>query len=150
MTGENEYTQLKFIACNAFTTVMEAKEKEAYEELEEVLDEFEGIRPQRHNIIWGGDGWPTNNWYSTKALRDKQNISMPQNFHNMDIDDIMKEVHSEKLDNIDVDEISEEIRDEIMDKINVDEITKLLQDSLYPGFSNNMTRIYEKPVKSMV
>lgn len=116
---------------------MRAKEKEAYAGLEEVLDEFEGIRPQRHNIVWG-DGWPTNNWYSTKALRDKQNNSMSQAFHNMDIDDIVKEVRGEIMDNIDVDGITEEIRDEIMGNINVDEITKLLHESLYTSISNKV------------
>ena len=36
------------------------------------MDEFESERPQRHNIVFA-DGWPTNEWYSTRALREKHN-----------------------------------------------------------------------------
>lgn len=32
-------------------------------------DPFEAERPQRHNIIFS-DGFPANNWYSTKSLRE--------------------------------------------------------------------------------
>lgn len=69
VTSENEYTQLKFVAKAAFTTIMNSLGKEAYEDMEDELDEFEGLRPQRHNIVWE-DGWPTNVWYSTKNLRE--------------------------------------------------------------------------------
>lgn len=52
--------------------VQPAKEPEYYANLEDVVDEFEELRPQRHNIIFA-DGWPANGWYSTKELRMRVN-----------------------------------------------------------------------------
>lgn len=72
MTADNEYTQLRFVAQRAYMTVMTAKPIEEYAALPDTVDEFESERPQRHNIIFA-DGWPTNTWYSTKALREKHN-----------------------------------------------------------------------------
>ncbi|MDE6728988.1 MAG: hypothetical protein K2J80_13795 [Oscillospiraceae bacterium] len=71
ITGDNEYTELRFVAQRAYMTVMAAKDKSAYDELSDTVDEFEDIRPQRHNIVFN-DGWPTNTWYATKALRAKK------------------------------------------------------------------------------
>lgn len=71
ITGDNEYTQLRFVAQRAYMTVMNAKSASEYTDLPEILDEFEGERPQRHNIVFD-DGFPTNTWYSTKALREKK------------------------------------------------------------------------------
>lgn len=71
ITGDNEYTELRFVAQRAYMTVMAAKEKSAYDGLPDTVDEFEDMRPQRHNIVFG-DGWPTNTWYSTKNLRAKK------------------------------------------------------------------------------
>ena len=68
ITGDNEYTELRFVAQRAYMTVMAAKERSAYDELPDTVDEFEDLRPQRHNIAFS-DGWPTNTWYSTKKLR---------------------------------------------------------------------------------
>lgn len=70
ITADNDYTQLRFVAQRAYMTVMAAKPKEAYADLPDILDEFEGERPQRHNIVFD-DGFPTNTWYSTRALREK-------------------------------------------------------------------------------
>ncbi len=72
ITGDNEYTQLRFAAMRAYMTVMTAKPKEEYADLPDSVDEFESERPQRHNIVFA-DGWPTNEWYSTRALREKHN-----------------------------------------------------------------------------
>lgn len=72
ITGDNEYTQLRFAAMRAYMTVMTAKSKEEYADLPDSVDEFESERPQRHNIVFA-DGWPTNEWYSTRALRKKHN-----------------------------------------------------------------------------
>lgn len=72
ITGDNEYTQLRFAAMRAYMTVMTAKPKEEYADLPDSVDEFESERPQRHNIVFA-DGWPTNEWYSTRALREKNN-----------------------------------------------------------------------------
>lgn len=71
VTGDNEYTELRFVSQRAYMTVMAAKEHSAYDDLPDTVDEFEGERPQRHNIVFN-DGWPENVWYSTKNLRDKK------------------------------------------------------------------------------
>lgn len=71
ITDDNEYTQLRFVAQRAYMTVLNAKPKEQYADLPDNVDEFEGERPQRHNIVFD-DGFPTNTWYSTRALREKK------------------------------------------------------------------------------
>lgn len=71
VTGDNEYTELRFAAQRAYMTVMAAKERSVYDELPDTVDEFEGERPQRHNIVFN-DGWPEDKWYSTKNLRAKK------------------------------------------------------------------------------
>ena len=70
ITGDNEYTQLRFVAMRAYMTILSAKPAEAYADLPDSVDEFESERPQRHNIVFA-DGWPTNTWYSTRELRRK-------------------------------------------------------------------------------
>ena len=69
MTGDNEYTELRFVAQRAYMTVLTAKDVSEYADLPETVDEFESLRPQRHNIIFA-DGFPTNTWYSTKRLAE--------------------------------------------------------------------------------
>lgn len=71
ITADNEYTQLRFVAQRAYMTVLNAKPVYEYADLPEILDEFEGERPQRHNIVFD-DGFPMNTWYSTKALRERK------------------------------------------------------------------------------
>ena len=78
ITGENEYTELRFVAQYAPMTVLAAKDKSAYADLADTVDEFEGERPQRHNIIFD-DGWPNNTWYSTKSLREKRMAAANRN-----------------------------------------------------------------------
>ena len=68
ITGDNEYTELRFVAQYAYMTVMAAKDKLEYADIPDTVDEFADERPQRHNVVFQ-DGWPTNNWYSTKNLR---------------------------------------------------------------------------------
>lgn len=68
-TEDNEYTQLRFVSQKAYLTILAAKDAAAYAEMPDTTDPFEGERPQRHNIIFS-DGFPTNSWYSTKALQD--------------------------------------------------------------------------------
>lgn len=75
ITGNNEYTELRFVAQNAPMTVLTAKDKSAYAGLADTVDEFEGERPQRHNIVFD-DGWPNDNWYSTKNLRAQREKRM--------------------------------------------------------------------------
>lgn len=66
-TGDNEYTQFKFIAQRAYMTVLNAKDVSEYADLADTVDPYEQYRPQRHNIIFA-DGWPTNTNYSTVRL----------------------------------------------------------------------------------
>lgn len=84
ITGDNEYTELRFVAQYAYMTVMAAKDKLDYADFPDTVDEFADERPQRHNIIFS-DGWPTNNWYSTKNLRARResqnNGSQSANFN---------------------------------------------------------------------
>ncbi|MBQ8170774.1 MAG: hypothetical protein IJZ95_02165 [Oscillospiraceae bacterium] len=66
-TGDNEYTQFKFVAQRAYMTVLNAKDVSEYAELPDTADPYEQYRPQRHNIVFN-DGWPNNTWYSTAKL----------------------------------------------------------------------------------
>ena len=66
-TGDNEYTQLRFVAQAAYMTVMNAKDFSEYANLPDTVAPYEQYRPQRHNIVFG-DGWPTNTWYSTAKM----------------------------------------------------------------------------------
>lgn len=68
-TQDNEYTELRFVAQRAYMTVLAAKDVSFYKDMEDHPDPFEAERPQRHNIIFS-DGFPANNWYSTKSLRE--------------------------------------------------------------------------------
>ncbi len=76
-TGDNEYTQLKFIAQAAYMTVMTAKDVSEYADIPDTCDPYEEYRPQRHNIVFA-DGWPTNTWYSTAKLKAQHGSSEPQ------------------------------------------------------------------------
>ena len=67
-TGDNENTQLRFMAMRAYMTVMSAGDPEGYADLPDSPDEFEDKRPQRHNIVFN-DGWPADAWYGTDNLR---------------------------------------------------------------------------------
>ncbi len=79
-TQDNEYTELRFVAQKAYTTILAAKDVSAYAELEDHPDPFEAERPQRHNIIFS-DGFPSNNWYSTKSLREKHKQQQTEKKH---------------------------------------------------------------------
>lgn len=76
-TGDNEYTQLKFIAQRAYMTVLTAKDASEYADLPDTVDPYEQYRPQRHNIVFN-DGWPNNTWYSTQKMAAAHNAN-PQN-----------------------------------------------------------------------
>lgn len=71
-TQNNLYTRLKFSAMRAYTSIMPALDAEAYADLPDEVDEFDGIRPQRHNIIFA-DGWPSgrSSWFSTESLKNR-------------------------------------------------------------------------------
>lgn len=74
-TADSDLTQLKFVAQTAYMAVQPAKAPEEYADLEDVVDEFENQRPQRHNIVFE-DGWPANGWYSTKELRKQREAEL--------------------------------------------------------------------------
>ena len=141
-TSDNEYTQIKFVAQAAFMIVMPAKDKEEYADLADEVDEFDGVRPQRHNMIFD-DGWPKNTWYSTMNLKKSGGKPNTQNdsnnsfgwnnnssgfnsFTNVMNDgfkDRIKEIILDEIDiddiveQIDIDSIKEEIKQEIKNKI---------------------------------
>jgi len=98
-TGDNEETQLRFMAMRAPMTVMSAGDPEGYADLADSPDEFEDKRPQRHNIVFN-DGWPADAWYGTDNLRKscigssntKYHINMhqkqPFSIYNLSLEDI--------------------------------------------------------------
>lgn len=100
MTGDKEFTQLRFVANRAPMAVMTAEEPEKYAELADAVDEFAERRPQRHNIIFE-DGWPTNTWYATSKLKsggiaatdNNVNGAVCNNFYNIegvDVDELVQ------------------------------------------------------------
>lgn len=78
VTGDNEYTELRFVAQYAYMTVMAAKDRFEYADFPDTVDEFADERPQRHNIVFQ-DGWPADKWYSTKNLRAQREQRTRQN-----------------------------------------------------------------------
>lgn len=154
MTSDNDITQLKFVAQCAYMAVQPAKAPEEYAELEEVLDEFEDLRPQRHNLIFE-DGWPANNWYSTKELRKKREteagLDRPRHgrgpgfpfesrrdfprgsFDKSDTSNpspipeiFINQLHNSIMKEIDMDDIVEQLKDEI----DMDDIVEQLKDEI--------------------
>lgn len=151
-TADNDLTQLKFVAQSAYMAVQPAKVPEAYAELVDIKDEYEDMRPQRHNIIFE-DGWPTNNWYSTKELRKKKaaeagnRMQQPGlffeygkgfkevpfgnrsrdnfNFSNMS-DVVSKRVQADMMDDLNMKDIVEQIKDEI----DVDDLIEQIKDEI--------------------
>ena len=74
-------TQLGFLSGAAPMAVQAAKEPDFYKNWEDSPDEFAGLRPQRHNIVFE-DGWPSRNMYggnkySTEVLREQTNNKRP-------------------------------------------------------------------------
>lgn len=66
-TYDKEYTQLRFFAEAAYTTILPAADPENYKDIEDAEDLFKEYRPQRHNICFE-NGWPDNTWYGTKRI----------------------------------------------------------------------------------
>ena len=162
-TDKHKLTQMMFIAKAAPTTIMPALEAEAYADVEDELDEFEGIRPQRHNIVWS-DGWPSNTWYSTKALRRKYDNnkgegrtfemppipSMPKFFghekRNSDVRD-MNALKEMILDEIDMDELKEQI----IDELDVDDLKERIIDELdFDGIRESIVQQVVEALKGSI
>lgn len=132
---------------------MPAKDPDEYADLEDVIDEFDGLRPQRHNIVFE-DGWPATGWYSTrelKKMKERENSGNSSDLHikgqnlgelisqrlmeEIDIDDIVESI----IDEIDIDDIVESLKREInvddivnaiKEEINIDEIVDSIMDEI--------------------
>lgn len=125
--ADGEFTQLRFVAQYAPMALLRADSAETYSELEDITDEYEGLRPQRHNIVFE-DGWPTDKFYATRVLASKAQNGGEQGNPDeirggvspfsglIDMDDIAGRI----ADNIDIDDIAEQIAD----SIDMDEIVK--------------------------
>lgn len=110
-TDSTGYIKLRLVADRAPMAIMPAEAKEVYAELEDVLDPFEGKRPQRHNIIFE-DGWPTDKWYATEALAGKKQAYSNNSNHQQD----MKEDMEELIDRVDdLEDTMEEFREHMDD-----------------------------------
>lgn len=124
-TVSGEFTQLRFVSQYAPMTLLHADSPESYDGLEDVTDEYEDLRPQRHNIVFE-DGWPTNTMYATKVLAKRAQNADGQNepgggngaaagsFRNLlDMDEISCRIVEQIADSIDMDVISRRIADSI-------------------------------------
>lgn len=70
---DKKLLELRFVAQSAPMALRAAEEPSAYDDLEDRPDEFEGQRPQRHNIVFA-DGFPADDgkcWYATGYLKRK-------------------------------------------------------------------------------
>ena len=143
ITGDKEYTQIRFVSQRAPMALMHASDTGQYSGLEDIVDEFSAKRPQRHNIAFE-DGWPTNAWYSTENLRNGGNTAsgfadnMASNFGDnstgfnfgsfpnmFNADELRQRILAE----LDMDEIMEQIMAEIdLGEIG-DEITSQIKES---------------------
>lgn len=129
MTGDNEYTQLRFSAMRAYMTVLHAEEPSAYADIPDTVDEFESVRPQRHNIVFN-DGWPLNVWYSTANLKSGKNradaddeqdlndmqdaIEIATDEFEAEVDELIEALCNGQIDN----EIHSKLHRELRDKLN--------------------------------
>lgn len=139
-TAETDFVQFRFVAQNAPMAVMAAESPDHYESLQDDFDPFEGMRPQRHNIVFE-DGWPTNTWYATEKLRTgsaKGQATAPGNpgksgqvnakaigqsiADSLDPDDIAEAI----ADHLDLDSIA----DMLSDRINIDAIAEQIKQSI--------------------
>lgn len=153
LTGDNEYTQLRFVAQRAYMTVLAAKDPAAYAELSDTVDEFEGERPQRHNIVFD-DGYPTYQWYSTKELRAKRekrqtqqnnpdseprevNLSKPQELGgNAAFAQMVQSVLDDMRASLDPIALADEIRESAGDALDEDEIYNIVTSAIESAISS--------------
>lgn len=119
-----KFTRLKFVQMSAPLMIMPAKDLEFYKDYVDTVDEFEGIRPQRHNNVFS-DGWPIDTWYSTKRLKSGGNSTNNNNFNrnsNNDFGFIGNKFNGNAfnngfVDNGDYEELDDQIND-LDDRIN--------------------------------
>ena len=148
-TGDACYTKLKLVAMAAYAAFIRADLPESYADLPD--DPAPVGLPQRHNIIFGEDGFPRNSWWSGKVFGDdadaqngnqggNRNSRFASEFtHGIDIGSIMNTI-SERIeevleDELDADEIAEEIAEEVMGGIDVDSIKEEIIQNIKDSFN---------------
>ena len=148
-TGDACYTKLRLVAMRAYATFIHADTPESYAGLPD--DPAPVGLPQRHNIIFGEDGFPRNSWWSGKVFgndTDAQNGNQGGNrnsgfasevSHGIDIGSIMNTI-SERIEEVleeelDADEIAEEIAEEVMGNIDVDSIKEEIIQNIKDSFN---------------
>lgn len=147
-TTDAKYTQFQFVASRAPMALMEAEEPAVYTNLPDVVDPYETLRPQRHNIVFE-DGWPVNQWYSTEKLANKKSkasddVQTPNGSTvlNMSrLSDLSENITNEIINDLDIDSLQEDImdsiRDSIFDELDIDalrdEIIKSVKKSINPS-----------------
>ena len=149
-TGNSDLTQLKFVAQTAHTAIQPAKAPETYADWENVVDVFEaeGLRPQRHNIVFE-DGWPATGWYSTKELKKQREADLMKakaaqgfsfNFgkaankpFGQTFENIGKDIGKSSQIHINGQEISElvnEIKERLREELNFKDIVESIKDEI--------------------
>ena len=156
-TGDNEYTQLKFVAQAAYMTVMTAKDASEYTNIPDSVDPYEEYRPQRHNIVFS-DGWPNNTWYSTQKMQAsygagngnnkpestpnsgfQQNVAnaYQQSFGNSPVDDIAASIAGihdsiDALNSFDFVELREQLKSALAGNphLSADDVEELIENSM--------------------
>ena len=126
-TGDACHTKLRLEAMAAYATFIHADNPESYAGLPDDPAPV-GLR-QRHNIIFGEEGFPRNAWWSGEVFGHgsnqfgKQNINFASGiFHGIDINSIMNTVSERIEEEIEEELDADEIADEVMDRIDVDSI----------------------------
>lgn len=118
------YVKLRFVADRAPMAIMAAEAPEAYVDMPDVPDPFEGKRPQRHNIFFP-DGWPQDSWYSTQALKN----SNPEFSASKDSSEQEKDIIIQKLQTR-VDSLTEQMTEMSERFRNLEEMFREFVDSM--------------------
>ncbi|MCL2287491.1 MAG: hypothetical protein FWC32_14155 [Firmicutes bacterium] len=129
-TGDNEYTRLNFSCMDAPCTIIPAREKSYYENLQP--DEPRTDLPQRSNLVYP-NGYPTDASWSWKVFgkndaQNNRNFSDFSKFDKFDNFDFNEEIRSR----IDIDTLIEEIVEDVVDDARY-ELEERLKDQLKNG-----------------
>lgn len=132
-TGDACYTKLRLVAMRAYATFIHADLPESYAYLPD--DPAPVGMPQRHNIIFGEDGFPRNAWGSYEVFtefgeskNENHGSSSVSNayafsaFNDDFMNTLMNRVQEAIEEELDPDEIADDITDEVIDSIDVDSI----------------------------
>lgn len=140
-TGDACYTKLRLVAMRAYATFIHADVPESYAGLPD--DPAPVGLPQRHNIIFGEDGFPRNSWWSGKVFGDAADNGNNNGnsgfaskvFHGISIASIMDMITERIEEELDADEIAEEIAEEVMGEIDVDSIKEEIIQNIRDSFN---------------